>query len=158
FPVLWGLVSFYVVRGELPKAHELAEQLLRLAQNAQDPTLLLLAHRARGATSFYLGELAPALEHLEQGITLYDPQQYRSPVWAGGAHIGVQCLWYAAWVLWHLGYPDQSLKKSHEALALTQKLAHPYSLATALYFAAELHQYRREGQAAQERAEGAITL
>ena len=52
-------------------------------------------------------------------------------------------------VLWQLGYPDQALKKIQEALTLAQELSHPPSLAGALYFAAELHQLRREGQAAQ---------
>ena len=57
--------------------------------------------------------------------------------------------------LWCLGYPDQALKRSHEALTLAQELSHPFSLAFALGFAAMLHQFRREGQAAQERAEAA---
>ena len=38
--------------------------------------------------------------------------------------------------LWYLGYPDQALKRSHEALTLAQELSHPFSLAFALSFAA----------------------
>ena len=34
--------------------------------------------------------------------------------------------------LWFLGYPDQALEKSHEALTLAQELSHPFSLAFAL--------------------------
>ncbi len=34
-----------------------------------------------------------------------------------------------SWTLWFLGYPDQALKRSHEALTLAQGLSHPYSLA-----------------------------
>ena len=48
FPVLWGLFSFYVVRAEHKRAHELGEQLLRLAQSRQDPALLVEAHYALG--------------------------------------------------------------------------------------------------------------
>ena len=36
---------------------------------------------------------------------------------------------YAAWALWLLGYPDQALARSHEALTLAQELSHPFSLA-----------------------------
>ena len=68
------------------------------------------------------------------------------------------CLSFAALALWFLGYPDQALKRSHEALTLAQELSHPFSLALALDWAAWLHQFRREGQAAQERAEAAIAL
>jgi predicted ATPase len=68
------------------------------------------------------------------------------------------CLSYAARVLWCLGYPDQALKRSQEALALARDLAHPFSLAFALFSAAIFHQSRREGQLTQERAEAAMTL
>jgi predicted ATPase len=61
-------------------------------------------------------------------------------------------------VLWFLGYADQALEKSHEAITLAQQQAHPFSLAFALSLAAECHLLRREGQAAQERAEAVLTL
>ncbi len=71
---------------------------------------------------------------------------------------GVDCLSHAALVLRNLGYPEQALKRSHEALSLAQELSHPFSLAFALNLAAILHQFRREGQAVRERAEAVITL
>jgi predicted ATPase len=63
-----------------------------------------------------------------------------------------------ALVLWLLGYPDQALTRLHEALILAQEVFHPHNLTFALGCAPMLHQFRREGQAAQERAEAAITL
>ena len=68
------------------------------------------------------------------------------------------CLGFAAWILWFLGYPDQALEKNREALTLARELSHPASSAYALDWAAMFHQFRREGQVAQERAEAAITL
>ena len=62
------------------------------------------------------------------------------------------------WTLWYLGYPDQGLARSQEAVTLAQQSAHPFSLSFALGFAAVFHQFRREGHAAQERAEAAIRL
>jgi TOMM system kinase/cyclase fusion protein len=159
FPVLRGLATFYIVRAESQTANELAEELLRLAQSAQDPAMLVEAYSMLGTTSFYLGEIASARVHLEQGIALYDPQQHRSHAFLEvGTDPGVLCFIYAAHVLWLLGYPDQALTKSHEALTLAQELSHPFSRAYALDFAALLHRLRREEQAAQERAEAAITL
>ena len=63
---------------------------------------------------------------------------------------------YAAWTLWLLGYSDQALKRSHEALALAQRLSHPLNLAHAELFVGVLRQYRREVRAAQENAESVI--
>src|SRR4029453_10627575 len=74
FPVLRGLWVFYSSRAELRTAQELGEQLLKLAQPAPTSTLFLEANRALGETLFWLGELAPARQSLEQAISLYDFQ------------------------------------------------------------------------------------
>ena len=159
FPVLWGLWAFYLVREEFWKAHELGEQLFALARNVQDPALFLEAHLGLGYNLYFLGEFISAQEHLEQGFAFYDPQQHSSLAFLyGGTDPGMNCLSLGAYALWMLGYPDQALKRSHEALALAQELSHPFSLAHALCTAADLHQVRREARAAQERAEVAITL
>jgi predicted ATPase len=60
--------------------------------------------------------------------------------------------------LWLLGYPNQALERSRDALELAQKLSHPYSLVHALFFAAWVHQQRGEAQAVEERMEAAVTL
>ena len=48
FPALFGLWIVYLVRGELRRAYELAEQLLRRAQSAHDPALLMYAQYRSG--------------------------------------------------------------------------------------------------------------
>jgi TOMM system kinase/cyclase fusion protein len=159
FPsVLRGLWLFYNVRGEFRLARELGEQLLTLAQRTQDQALLVEAHRAVGETLFRLGELAPARVHLEEGMIYYDPHQHRSHMALYGHDPGVLCLAYAARALWLLGYPDQALQRSREVLALAQQLSHPHSLVFALYCAGRVHQFRREGPAALERAEALIAF
>src|SRR5262249_8539601 len=154
FPTLYGLWGFYFVRGELAPTRGLGGQLLALAQREQDPALLLVAHFALGFTLYHLGEFAPAREHCEQALALYDPQRRGASVF----HPGVSSLSLAALVLWHLGYPDQALKRSREALTLAQELSQPFSLVYALFYAARFHQPRREGQAVKERAETVLTL
>jgi predicted ATPase len=161
FPALWGMWGFYFIGGKLQTARELGEQLLSMAQSVQDPALLVEGHHALWPALFFLGEFALTRAHLEQGIALYDSQQHRSQAFFffyAGHDPGVCCQSFTAWSLWFLGYSDQALKKIHEALTLAQELSHPFSLATGLYFAAWLHQCRRERQTAQERAEALITL
>jgi predicted ATPase len=70
----------------------------------------------------------------------------------------VWCLSHAAQALWLLGYPDQALRRSHEALLLAQEASHPPSLAAVQFYAAFIHCYRREAPATQERAEAAMAL
>ena len=136
-------------------ASELAEQLLR-AQSAHDPVLLAYARLARGVTSYWMGKFLTAREYLESAITLYDPERHRPLIYRYGYDAGVASLAYAAWTLWLLGYSDQALKRSYEALALAQRLSHPLNLAHAELFLGVLRQYRREVRAAQENAESVI--
>jgi predicted ATPase/class 3 adenylate cyclase len=158
FPVLYGQWLFYLVRAQLQTARQLSEQLLILAQRAQDTTLLLEAHRALGTSLFYLGELAPARTHLEQAMTLYDPQQHCSLAFHAGQDPGVVCRGFAAWALGLLGYPDQALQRSDDTRVLAQERAHPFTLAYALDFATRIHQLRREGQLTHQWAEALLTL
>jgi predicted ATPase len=158
FPTLRGLWKFYMGQGALLTARELGEQLYRLARRTAVPMHLLEAHDALGGTLAFQGEYAAARTHFEQGIALIDPTAQRSLVLRHGESPGVRCLAYAANTLWCLGYPEQAVRRSQEALALTQALAHPLSLAVAQYFAACLHQRRREALAVQAQTEALLTL
>jgi class 3 adenylate cyclase/predicted ATPase len=159
FSVLRGLWVLHHVRANLATARELGEQLLTIAEQTQDSALLLEAHRALGSTLMWLGEFSPARVHLEQAIARYDSHSHRSlTLLYGGADPGVSCLCELARVLWFLGYPEQALQKSQAALTLAGALSDPFSLGYALVFGAGLHQFRREGQAAQQRAEEGIAL
>jgi predicted ATPase len=64
FPVLRGLWNHYAVRAEYQTARALGEQLLTLAQQAQDPAMLVVAHQSLRATLFYMGAVASAHMHL----------------------------------------------------------------------------------------------
>ena len=91
-------------------------------------------------------------------MALYDFRQYNSQSLRYGQDPGVTCLSTLARALWALGYPDQALQRSQEALALARQLAHPFSLAFALYFGAVVCQYRRDWQGVQRLAEALMAL
>jgi predicted ATPase len=158
FPVLWGLWMFYKVRSDLGKSRELAERLFALAQTAQDRAQLLQARQALTITSLCLGDPAVARDHMEQAVAQYDPRRHGSHTFLYGLDPGVACRAFGAVALWLLGYPDQAMQRSREAVALGGELGQPSPLALALHFAAMLRQYRREGPAAQESAEAAIAI
>jgi predicted ATPase len=120
--------------------------------------MLLAAYRAVGTTFFYLGAAASALTHLRQGLAFYDPHQHRASVFLYGDDSGVVCCSHAAWTLWCLGYPDQALARSQEAVTLAQQSPHPVSLSHILCAAARFHQFRREVSDVQEHAEATIRV
>jgi len=157
-PVLFGLYRFYLVRSQLHTARELGETLLRLAQRVHDPALAVIAHTALGVAWWWLGALPAARLHLEEGSARYTPDQRTALVFRIGQDPGVACRTYAAMTPWLLGYPAQALARLHEALALAQELAHPYSLAYARCLAAFVSQFRRDVPAVHEQAEAAVAL
>ena len=158
FRVLMGLHIFYRQRAELHTSSEVGQQLLALAQSVGDPQLLVVAHQALGTTLYFMGEFVEARSHLEEGIALYDRRQHRTRAVLYGQDPAVVCLSTLARTLWALGYPEQALKRLSESVALARDLAHPFSLAFALYFAAVVYQYRQEWQATQEHAEALMAL
>jgi predicted ATPase len=158
FPVLFGLWGYYHTAMDLPTARGLAEQLLILAQRQHDSALILQGNRALGDTLHRLGEFVAARTYLEQGIELYDRQQHHSHALRYGQDPGMGCLGFAAIVLWMLGYPEQALQRSHQALTVAQDVSHPFSLTFALSLAGRLHTLRREWRVAQEQAETMIAL
>jgi hypothetical protein len=62
----------------------------------------------------------------------------------GGHDPGVCARIIGGFTSWLIGYPDQSLASVADALALAERLGHPFSLGIALLQATVLHQLRRE--------------
>jgi class 3 adenylate cyclase/predicted ATPase len=158
FSILGGLWVFYEHRPEYKMAHELAEHCLREAQRMQDPSRLMWGHYFLGETLRFLGQPALACVHLEKALTLYDPPQHRAIAFRTGGDPGTDSLTELALALWSLGYPDQALKKLHEALSIAREISYPFNSATALAYAAWLHSLCRDGPATKEWAEATMTL
>ncbi|MCL4707276.1 AAA family ATPase [bacterium] len=153
-----GLWKGALVRADFEKALALAQECMRLAQKKQNAELLLTGHLTLGVTLASWGELARAQEHLTKALELYQPSEHRTDAFEYGEDPGVVCLSYLAAALWMLGYPEQALQRSNDALALAEKLAHPFTLALALNFNGDLHYLRREQHMMLERAERLIAL
>jgi adenylate cyclase len=149
---------FHTVRAELQTAWELAVELLILAQRQHDPILLVFAHLALGTILFHRGAVVQARVHLEQGMALAGPPPEHALGFLYGHGAGVVCISWVALALWLLGYPKQALQRSQEALMWAQELAHPFSQAFALAWAAWLHQLRREPLVTQARAEATMAV
>lgn len=106
----------------------------------------------------HLGEFALALEHYEKALSLYDPDHHPDDAFQYVQNPGVAMRCFAAWSLWFLGQPNQAAARIKEAVSLAAELSEPYGLAQTLFFAAVLHQLRREERRAQEDAEAAIAV
>jgi predicted ATPase len=158
FLVLMGLRRFYSGCGALQMARAVAEELDELAQRSQDPEHRMEAHFALGLVSFCLGDLVACRAHTGRGLALDVPSPHHTSVPVVHGNRRASCLNYAALALWGLGYPDQALHQSQEALTLAQQPPVPSNLAFTLHFAACLRQLRREAHEAERLAAATMTL
>jgi adenylate cyclase len=135
FPVLWGLWYFHHWRAEFTVARDLAEQMLALAERLNDPALIAQAHHSLWATLEFEGELVSALHHTEQGIALAPKLHVSQALRYGGHDLGVCARYIAGYALLRLGYPQQALQKTQEAVTMAREIAHFGTLALALVYA-----------------------
>jgi DNA-binding winged helix-turn-helix (wHTH) protein/predicted ATPase len=151
-PVLVGLSGFYLMRGELRTAREVAEQLLALTDGASDPAILVAAHNMVGLGLFYGGQFVEALAHFERAWELYDPEQSFTRLRALSVDhdSGVSCAAHTAMTLMILGYQDRAAQRMRDCLGHARSIDHPLSVAMAYNFAATFHQCRREAHIVQE--------
>jgi adenylate cyclase len=157
FPVLWGLWLVRKVRSELPRATELADELLALARRLNAPDLALQAHQALGLTALCRGAPGESLRHVEQVAALYDPQRHIPHAFLFGQDPGVICKAYGAVALWLLGFPDAAQRQSDEAIAMSRGLS-PTSQSVALHFAAMVFQLCRHEARARQCAEASAAI
>lgn len=157
-PVLFGLCLFYGLRGELGRACDEAEGILRLAHQAGNIGYEVAAHWPLGMMSLLRGDLAGSRLHLEECVTLYDPNRDRDLARQQGQDPAVLSLLFLSWTLWLQGYPDQAAPKMEAALKLADVLNHPYTKTNAALLSADFHHLLRQWPQCQAQAESGREL
>jgi predicted ATPase len=156
--VLQGLRLHHMYRAELALARKAAEELLALGEETGESGYLVEGERAVGVVRFFAGEFQAAGDHLERGITLYDIQAHGRHALRYVEDPGETCLTYLARALWVLGYPDQAVARSEQAIAVAQTVAHAASITEAMVWRADIALHCREVLDARERAAAALAL
>ena len=157
--VLHGLWIYYLVRAELKTSYRLADQMLNIAQQVQDPAALLEAHHDLGSNFYWAGEYTSARTHYEQSIDLYNSQPKSSRILIPGREdAATVCYSQDSEILWILGYPEQAIKSIHTALDLAQELSQVYDTAFVQCFASFTYLMLKETKQAQEYGEIAVDI
>ncbi len=145
FIATWGLWMHYQVSGQFDAARRTADEVVALGGQLSDSVYLLQGHHAAWTTEGYLGNNSACLEHVEQGLALYDIDQHHKSAYLYGDHDpGICAQVHVAYHKWFTGYPDQAVVAARSLVKLGEALSHPLSLAQAQAGAAMVHQFRRE--------------
>jgi class 3 adenylate cyclase/predicted ATPase len=147
FQAIYGLWQTSWSLGRVLSARPLSNRLLQMAKRGADDGLRLQAHHSAWTTSWASGQLVQAHGHGEEGHRLYDPGRHQSHRHIYGGHDPGVCVWMiGAQVEWLLGYPERAVASSTQALALADRIAHPFSRMVSLQFSALLHLHRGESE------------
>jgi class 3 adenylate cyclase/tetratricopeptide (TPR) repeat protein len=158
FQALFGLWGNSWMGGKNDAALAMANEFLSRSRERSDDILLMVAHRVMGSTLLTIGEFQTSRRHFEESIALSKSGRRQSVYTLYMVEPQVASLLLLSWDLWFLGYPDQSLARVSEALALAQDLAQPYSIAFAHYMTSVVHLLRGDPSRALESAELSLEI
>lgn len=160
FQTEWGLWLVYQQRGQIDLALSQTNEVLALAEEQKENIgYLLQAYHAAWTTELFVGNISSCQAYVQRGNSIYDITKHRSHAFTYGGHDpGVCAKTTASEALCLLGLPDQGVQNAVEGLALAESLLHPFTLAMARYFMAQVHQYRRDAEAALPHALATIEM
>jgi DNA-binding NtrC family response regulator/predicted ATPase/ABC-type cobalamin transport system ATPase subunit len=156
-PVLAGQWAHCLLKAQYQTARAVADELLALAR--QDDSVLTPAtgHRAVGMTQLMLGEFVDAREQLEEAVAGYRPEQHHARALREyGYHPHAVALSYLGRTLSFLGYEDQALGRSREAVHEAERWTTPLGVAQTLAMLTAIHRGRRDMEGAWEIGEKAL--
>jgi predicted ATPase len=127
---------------KMSAAMQVAERVYSLAQEQDDPALMIGAYRALASTLYFLGNFESALQYAMRGVQLWRSGSVQSSVEELYTP-AVGCLCYEAVSEWHFGDIASWQATIGDAIALAKELNDMNALALALQFAAYLAHYER---------------
>jgi predicted ATPase len=131
-PVLYGQWINRVLRAELGRAKELAEEISHFGGRDNSAAIKPLGYRYRGTTAFFLGDFIAAKSFLDKAISLYDPEYLSLFSTLEPQDARVAMLVFLSHTLLCLGYVDQARRCSEDGLARARAVRHGFTVAYVL--------------------------
>jgi predicted ATPase/class 3 adenylate cyclase len=158
FYTLRGRWGWHLLRSELVNCMQYAREFRGFVLARCDPEYHFEVGFALGTSHYYRGEFKDALEHSSYGVRTYRPDASPPIALRTGHDSGIINQSYWALALWHLGYPEQALAQSHDAVKRAVELRHHFTLTHAHHHVAWLAYFCGLGRATREAAEAAIRI
>ena len=150
FPVLWGVWSYYQLRGRYAEAEAMAQRNMEIALASGDVGSRIEAMICTADTMWYLGQNAESATTFEEAERLYDPKVHSNHAYIYGLDPRLFARCHRAMCLWRLGYPQRAAELLEEALRDAETLAHANTTGMVLMFAAFLaHQHHDAARVAE---------
>jgi predicted ATPase len=143
YSALMGQWRYSLYTDTLTAAMQVAERVHSLAQQQNDPALMIGAYQALVSTLFFLGDFEAGQQYAMRGVQLWRSGTVKSSMEQVDPP-AVVCLCYKALFEWHFGEIVSSRATMAEAISLAKELNDMHGLAEALAFAGILGSLKRD--------------
>jgi hypothetical protein len=137
FSALEGQWRYSLVTDKLTATMQIAKRAYSLAQEQNDPALMIGAYRALAATLYFLGDFEGSRQYAMRGVQMWRSGGVQSPVEEISTP-EVICLGYAAISAWHFGEITFCRAAMAESISLAKELNDMHALSVALLYAGYL--------------------
>ena len=134
YSALIGQWRYSLMTDKLTATMQIAKRVYSLAQEQNDPALMIGAYRALAGTLYFLGDFEAARQYAMRGVQIWRSGGVQSPV----EEIDCarrRCLCYEALSEWHFGEIASCQATMAEAISLAKELNDMHALAVALCYA-----------------------
>ena len=157
YSTLVGQWRHSMVTDKMGATMQIAKRLYSLAQEQNNPALMIGAHRAFAGTLYSLGHFEAARGYAKQGVQLWRSGSIQQQVEEVHAPV-VACLFFGALCEWHLGELTSCQGTMAQAISLAKELKDTHALAVALHYAALLGHFERNPAQVERLASDLIEL
>lgn len=123
-PLIYGRWSLLQVKGQLPAARKLADQLVMMAERLPELEPRMIAYRLQGTSLQATGHPAEAVPFLQRALALFEPALHTPLAYQYGADIQVMTLCSSALARWTLGQGRGANRDMVRAWARAEALEH----------------------------------
>lgn len=144
--ILWGLWVYFLNRGPLDVTQQIADDLLDVATQANDPALALEAHHAQWCTALMRGDLDAVLTHVSLGMAVCGSKTDGALAMTSGCtlhdvhldnhHAAICAGFIGAWADMLQGGHEVAGRALDAAVTHARDVGHPFTLAVALVLSA----------------------
>ena len=142
YVALTGQWRYSITTDKLTATMQIAKRVYSLAQEQDDPALMIGAYRALAGTLYFLGDFETARQYAMRGLEIWRSGGVHSPVEEVDIP-AVVCLCYKALCGWHLGEIASYQATMAEAISLAKELNDMHALAVTLHHTAVLGSFER---------------
>lgn len=123
-----------IMRADLGRVNQLADQLASIAEAHKDENLTLEAHHCQWTSRFVAGEFCSALDHVDVGFSLYRREAHHALTFEYAGHDPACCAHnISAMAKWLVGEPEEAMLHAGQTLALGLELGHRTTLLEGLF-------------------------